>query len=35
MRSVLEAVTLYDLVFGPLPPHVVALAAEARAADLA
>ncbi len=33
MRSVLEVVTLRDLVDGPLPPHVRALAAEARAAN--
>jgi Rrf2 family protein len=32
MRSVLEAVTLRDLVDGPLPPHVAELASEARAA---
>jgi Rrf2 family protein len=32
MRHVLEAVTLRDLVDGPLPPHVAQLAREARAA---
>jgi Rrf2 family protein len=31
LRSVLEAVTLRDLVDGPLPAHVAALASEARA----
>lgn len=32
MRSVLETVTLRDLVFGPLPAHVRELAAQGRAA---
>jgi Rrf2 family protein len=32
LRSVLEEVTLRDLVEGPLPPHVVALARDGRRA---